>query len=150
MIKYSKQELETMAYDDIAYIILKEEQKPLNLQNLFKKVCSLLELSESIFQNKIVDFFELVSTDRRFIMLENGEWDLRDNHSQKIKITADDDIEEIDATEETEELDETEATEESTEDDNVYYDEDDIDDDTEEDLADLVIVDEDSDSTDIL
>ena len=48
-----KEELETMNYDDIAYIILNEEKKKMKINELFKKVCNSLELSENIFEEKV-------------------------------------------------------------------------------------------------
>ena len=37
----SKEELETMSYDDVAYVILKEAGKKMSLTDLFDKVCEL-------------------------------------------------------------------------------------------------------------
>ena len=86
-----KEDLELMSYDDLAYLILKEAGTKMKINNLFKEVCDLLSLGDDVFENKIADFFELLSTEKRFIMLENGFWDLRDNHSKKVIIDDDDD-----------------------------------------------------------
>ncbi len=138
MNKYTKEELELMNYDDIAFLILKDKKKKMKLQDLFNEICTLLELNNKVVEDKIVDFFELLSTDKRFIMLENGYWDLIDNHSHKISLNDEDEI--ID--------EEVEDEENSLEDDEESTDEDDYDDeDTEEDmesedLKELVIIDE--------
>ena len=91
LIDYSKEELETMNYDDIAYIILNENKKAEKINVLFKKVCSALELSEAEYEAKIADFFELLTTDKRFIMLEDGSWDLRELHNPEVIIDDEDD-----------------------------------------------------------
>lgn len=129
----SKEELENMSYDDLAYMLLKENGKKMKIQTLFKKECALLNLDEKVFEDKIADFFELLSTDKRFIMLNNGYWDLRTNHSPKV-VVIDEDDEEV--TLETEE----ENDEEEKED--VFYDSDDETDDGDDDLKELVVIDE--------
>ncbi len=135
----SKVELEAMSYDDIAYMVLKESGKKIKINLLFSKICKLLDLPEKEYEDKIADFFELLSTDKRFVLLEKGYWDLRDNHSVK-KIVVDEDEEEI-VVEPDDEADISDE-EESTEDD-LFYEADETDDDSDDDLKDLVIIDED-------
>ena len=133
-IKISDEELETMSHTDVAYVILKENGSKMTIQELFKTVIDVMHLPESYFESKIADFFQLLATDKRFIMLEKGFWDLSDNHTKKVVIDSDDD-EEIVADEEV--LDEEESEDE------VNYDETVVDDDDEEDdLKDLVIIDD--------
>ena len=133
-IKISDEELETMSHTDVAYEILKENGSKMTIQELFKTVIDVMHLPESYFESKIADFFQLLATDKRFIMLEKGFWDLSDNHTKKVVIDSDDD-EEIVADEEI--LDEEESEDE------VNYDETVVDDDDEEDdLKDLVIIDD--------
>ena len=74
-----------------------------------------------------------MSTDKRFTMLDNGYWDLRINHSQKMVIDEDEEEEEI----EIEDEDEEESEEED-----IFYEGDSDDDDAEDDLKDLVVIDE--------
>ena len=69
----------------------------MNTADLFKEVCKLLELSDSEYQERIGDFFESLTTSKEFILLNDGNWDLRINHSVKIDI--DDIYEEIDSEE---------------------------------------------------
>ena len=137
----SKEELEAMSYDDIALMILTESGKQYKINELFKKVCDLLELSENEFMDKLPAFFEVLSTDHRFIMLENGLWDLKTKHSTKVVFETDDeeDIEEIDLEEEVEE-----EIEEEEED--IFRDNEDEIDDDDDDLKDLVIIDEDEEA----
>ncbi len=133
----SKEEIENMAYDDLAYHILKEKGKKMKISEIFKIICDLQNLDEKIYEEKIGDFFSLLSTEKRFIQLSNGFWDLRENHTLEITIKElDEDYDEEDIEVHIEELQE--------EKDNTYYDEvDDAEDDKgEDDLKDLVIVDE--------
>ena len=129
----TKEEIETLSFDDLAYIILKEKGKKMKITELFKTICELQNLGESAYEAQIADFFTLLATEKRFIQLDKGYWDLRENHSIKIEQEEDDELDEEitqnDLEEETEEnyLDETK----------------DIDDDeTEDDLKDLVVIDE--------
>ena len=137
-----KDELELMSNKDIAYLILEESKRKLNTADLFKKIIKLLELPESTFEKKIADFYTALSTDKRFILLDNGKWDLRSNHTSDkvIKVTDEEDEEESDEeNEDEEELEEDELEEDNFDD----TDESDYDDDTNEELKDLVVIDED-------
>lgn len=134
----NKEDLETMPFDDIAYIILKEKGKKMKINDIFKIICDELNLGEDAFENQIADFFALLATEKRFIQLEKGYWDLRENHTAEIN------IKELE-----EELEDDEVTEEKEDEDveeheSDFYDDIDEtdDDDTDDDLRDLVIVDE--------
>ena len=135
-INLTEEELATMSYDDVAYLILENNQKKMKIQDLFKEVIKVMNLGESAFEEHLADFFELLSTDKRFIMVEKGYWDLKINHSTKLIIDDEDDDEEI--------LDEVEETnEDEDEEETINYDEELVDDDdAEDDLKDLVILDE--------
>ena len=82
--KMSKENLEMLSYAKIAELYLKENKKPMNTADLFKEVCKLLELSDEEYQERIGDFFESLTTSKEFILLNDGNWDLRANHSVKI------------------------------------------------------------------
>ena len=133
-----KDELEAMNYDDIAYIILNEEKTKMKINELFKKVCDALELPENAFEEKIADFFELLTTDKRFIMLEDGFWDLREHHNPKVVVDDEEDEETLisDADEEAED----ELIEDENEED-IFYDTDADDDLPDDELEDLVVID---------
>ncbi|MBR3523120.1 MAG: DNA-directed RNA polymerase subunit delta [Bacilli bacterium] len=133
-IKLKKEELEVLTYTDIAEIILNNSKKPLKTADLFKEICDLLELSEESYKNEIGDFYTSLTTDKRFVSLENALWDLRDRHAINIEFSEDD---------EDEESEEEEDIEEEKEDENELdeIDEDlDVDDD---DMDELSIVSED-------
>lgn len=137
--KLSKEELELMSYTKIAKLYLEENKTTKNTAELFKEVCNLLELSEEEYQDKIADFFESLTTSKDFILLGDGNWDLKQNHKVKIDMEEiyeekDDEIDEYDS------LEEIENTEErDTEPDDLDALDDDYEDD---DLADLTITDE--------
>ena len=77
--KMSKENLEMLSYAKIAELYLKENKKPMNTADLFKEVCKLLELSDEEYQERIGDFFESLTTSKEFILLNDGNWDLRAN-----------------------------------------------------------------------
>ncbi len=132
----SKEELESKSYDDIAYMILESTGEKIKITDLFKEICDLLGLSNEEYEAKIADFFQVLSTDHRFIMLEKGFWDLKSRH--QAKIIMEDDDEDIDAGLDNEE-------EEPEEEEDIYYDEDEPTDDDDDDLQGLVVVSDDSD-----
>ena len=138
--KMTKDELELLSNKDITNLILEESKKPINTADLFKKIIKLLELPESTFEAKIADYYTALSTDKRFILLEDGTWDLRSRHTSDkvVKITEDEE-------EETEENkdDIEESIEEDEEDSYDDKDDDEYNDDTNEELKDLVVIDED-------
>lgn len=137
----SKEELENMSYDDIAFAILTEKKKKMKIIDLFNEIGKLINLSESTIEDKIGDFFEMLTLDKRFIMLDDGSWDLRTRHAGNVII--DDDEEDIVA-EDVEEADEEEADE-----DEIFYEETD-DDDSEDDLKDLVVISDEDDEDSML
>ena len=133
----TKEELENMSYDDLAYMILSESKKQMKIIDLFNKIGSLVGLSEKEVEDKIADFFEMLTLDKRFIMLDDGSWDLKERHVQKIIIEEDEEDVGLDEIEESPEMDEEEEE--------IFYDEEETDD-SEDDLKDLVVIDEEEDA----
>lgn len=136
--KLTSEQLESMSYTDVANLVLTEKGKKMNIQDLFTNVLKLMELPESYFESKIGDFFGLLSTDKRFTMLEKGFWDLADNHSKKVVIDEEEEEEEEIIENEEEIMVDDEELDEINYDDDSSVD----DDDEEDDLKDLVIMDE--------
>lgn len=138
--KMTKDELELLSNKDITNLILEESKKSMSTADLFKKIIKLLELPESTFENKIGDYYTALATDKRFILLEDGTWDLRNRHTSDkvVKISEEEDEEE----EEVEETDE-EIEDDSLEDSFDDTEDEDYDEDTNEELKDLVVIDED-------
>lgn len=133
-----KEELELMGYDDIALLILQESGKKMKLRDIFAKVINILGLPEERVDEELLDFFELMSINKKFVMLDKGYWDLQSRH--KLDLVFDMDEDEDETSDEEEEL-----IEEETQDDeeDIFYDKDDETDDVaEDDLADLVVVDD--------
>ncbi len=137
--KMNKDELELLSNKDITNLILEESKKSINTADLFKKIIKLLELPESTFEKKIADYYTSLTTDKRFIMLEDGTWDLRSRHtSDKVLKLADEEDDE-----ESEEEPKEEQEDQNEEDSYDDTDDDNYDDDANEELKDLVIIDED-------
>lgn len=139
--KLSKEELELLSYTKIAEMYLKENKKTMNTADLFREVCRLLGLDDNEYQERIADFFESLTTSKDFILLGDGNWDLKANHS--VKIDMDDIYGDSDAEVDVEEEDNDDndlSEEDNYEDDYNENSEADIIDD---DYSDLTIVDED-------
>ena len=130
------EEIELMSYTDLTYALLKENGKSMNTPTIFREICNLLGYSDSEYTAKIGDYYTSLTIDKRFVLLENNEWDVCDNHS--VKIEMDDDMDDESEEEEEEEVE----TEEESEEENIdeVLDDDTLDDD--DDLDDLEIVDE--------
>jgi DNA-directed RNA polymerase subunit delta len=149
--KMEKDELELLSFTDIAYNIIKQDKEPKTTVVLFKEICDLLGMSEQEYQSLVADFFTSLTTDKRFILLNSVNWDLKENHVVNIFVDESEDEYE-DNYEDLEESDETKATEDDydlDEDgiDDMGEDESVEDDDDEEidDIDDLEIVDEEAD-----
>ena len=137
-----KEELELLSNKDIALMIIEESKRKMNTADLFKKIIKLLDLPEGLFESKIADFYTALATDKRFILLPNGKWDLRSNHTSDklVKVSDDEDDDEDEESEDSSEKQEEDPIEEDNYDDT---DDEDYDEDTNEELKDLVVIDED-------
>ena len=137
----TKEELETMSYSDIAQVILNEKGKSMKIVDIFREICKLLDMSDNEFEQKITDFFELITTDKNFIILDKGFCDLRKKHNPEV-IIEEDDEEPVEA-----EVEEEDSIEEEVEDseEDIYYDnssdEDDVDD-ADDELNDFIVIDD--------
>jgi len=134
--KLKKEDLEVLPSKEIAIMILKDLKRSATTAEIYKKIIELLELPESTFENKISEFYTQLATDKNFILLEDGKWDLSSNHKSNKEIDLDEEVDE----EEDEIIDDIDdIIEEDSYDDT---DESFIEDSTDDDLKDLVIVDE--------
>lgn len=136
--KMKKEDLELLSNKDITNLILEESKKPLNTAELFKKIIKLLELPDSVFETKIGDYYTALSTDKRFILLDDGSWDLRSRHTSDkvVKVTEEEDEEDADV--DADQMEQEEIEEDDYDDTDEEYDED-----ASEELKDLVVIDED-------
>ena len=128
------EELELMSLTDLTYMILKENKKSMNTTILFREICKLHDYSDEQYASKIGDYYTSLNIDKRFVLLENNEWDISDNHSIEIVIDEEDE-------EETEEVEDEEIEEVEEENIDEILEDDDIDDE----LEDLSIIDDEED-----
>lgn len=129
------EELELLSYTDMTYLLIKENKKSMNTSTIFRKICDLLGYNDDEYSAKIGDYYTSLTIDKRFVLLDSNEWDIRDNHSIDVSVEDEDDEDEEDEDETTEE--------EQPEDEEENIDEvvdDDLDEDDE--LEDLAIIDE--------
>lgn len=136
--KMKKEDLELLSNKDITNLILEESKKPLNTAELFKKIIKLLELPDSVFETKIGDYYTALSTDKRFILLDDGSWDLRSRHTSDKVVKVTDEEEDEDTDVDTDQIEQEEIEEDDYDDTDEEYDED-----ASEELKDLVVIDED-------
>ena len=135
MLKNMKlEELEILSYADLTELILKEENKTFTTPVIFRKICDLLGYTDEEYTDKIGDYYTSLSTDKRFVFLDNNEWELREKTPVAIVLDDDEDEEE-----EIEEEDEEEVTDEYEEDIDSAIDDEELDDNDEE-LDDLAIL----------
>ena len=59
----------------------------MKISEIFRIICDELNLGDKVYEEQIGDFFALLATEKRFIQLSKGFWDLRENHSfEKVHI----------------------------------------------------------------
>lgn len=145
MKNLTNEEIENLSYDELAKMILENKKGKMKIIDIFKKICELKHLTDKEFEDRIADFYELISTNKEFIVLEKGFCDLRINHTPKV-IIDDEESSEEGFEEEEEENNEDLEDEEN---DDIFYDgsseEDDVTE-TDDELSDFVVVDEDEEN----
>lgn len=135
----SKEDAELLSYTDLTNLILTENKSSMNTPTIFKKICDLLGYSEEEYMDKIGDFYTSLTIDKRFVLLENHEWDLRERHAVELVLDDEDEDEE----EVLEEENEEEVLDEEVEDDMISS-EDELDTD-DDDLDDLTVISDEED-----
>lgn len=128
------EDLELLSYTDIAYELLKLDKKSKTTPVLFGEVCKLLQIDEDNMLEMIGDFYTTLTTDKRFLLLDSAEWDLKEFHVVKPIVDEEEDDDDI-AEEETEEVSD------EIEDEAVVSDDEDFEE-TEDNLGDLAIISE--------
>lgn len=135
----TKEELEVLSYTDLTYMLLKENKKTMTTPAIFKLICDLLEYTDDEYAAKIGDYYTSLTIDKRFVLLDNAEWDIRDNHKIEVVVDDDDDDDDDESLEQEEEdVEESDDTENEETIDSITDDLDDEDDD----LDDLAIIDD--------
>ena len=149
--KIGKDELELLSFNDIAYHIIKTDKESKTTPILFKEICTLLEMSDNEYEALIADFFTSLTTDKRFLLVNSTNWDLKQNHSLNIIIDEsedeyDDSYEVLDNNADDDSVDKEEKYDLDEDGIDDLGDEDSVDDDDADDLddlSDLKIIDED-------
>ena len=138
--KMKKEDLELLSYKEITSLIL-EEKGAMNTLELFTKIAELLELPKSTIEKKIGDYYTTLSTDKNFLLLDDGKWDLRKRHTSDKVLKAQEQDDDEDEEEEEESDNKVDSIEDEEDFDNQVSDEDDFDD-GDDDLIDVVVLDE--------
>lgn len=63
---------------DVAYDVLKENDKPLSFSDLLSQVASNLEMDDDEKNARMSQFYTNLSTDGRFVVLADNFWTLRE------------------------------------------------------------------------
>lgn len=66
---------------DVAYSVLKDLNKITRFCDLYNEVAIRLELTEQEKEDRISQFYTVLSLDGRFVTLGDNEWDLRSNQT---------------------------------------------------------------------
>ena len=142
--KLTKEDAELLSYKDLTCLILENKGKK-NTLDLLTLIVNKLGLSSNHLDNKIADYYTMLNNDKKFVLLDDGNWDLSEKYTSDLKKKNIDEEEEFDE----EELKEDEEIEEAEDEmdhkhnyDDSYQDED-YEDDTLDELDGLVVVDED-------
>lgn len=135
----SREELEMMGYAELAEIVLNDKKKKMKIADIFKEICKALGLTDQEYEDRISEFFEVVSTNKLFTILPQGYCDLNKRHNTKVVIDDDEDLQLDEEIESEEEI-------ENEEEDEIFYDENEDDDVADDDLQDFVVVDEDEEA----
>lgn len=142
--KLTKEDAELLSYKDLTCLILENKGKK-NTLDLLNLIVNKLGLSSNHLDNKIADYYTMLNNDKKFVLLDDGNWDLSEKYTSDLKKKNIDEEEEFDEEElkEDEEIEEAEDEIDSkTNYDDAYQDED-FDDDAIDELDGLVVVDED-------
>jgi len=134
------EELELLSYTDITSMLLKEKGKSMNTPSIFREICDLLGFSDEEYADKIGDYYTSLTIDKRFVLLENHEWDLRERHAVEIVMDDEDEEDTEESIDEEVEQEEEENIEEAIDDEDL--------DDVDDDMEDLSIVTDDEDEED--
>lgn len=62
---------------DVAFDLMKKKRKPITFRRLWDEVSTTMGFSEAVAENKIALFYNNLSLDIRFVVVEDSKWDLR-------------------------------------------------------------------------
>ncbi len=89
--KMTKEELDLLSYNDIAYYLLKRTKGVKTTAEIFKEIQKLLDLNDAEYIDRIGDFYTTLTTDKRFYSVGKGIWDLKERNIVKVIIEDDED-----------------------------------------------------------
>ena len=142
--KLTKEDAELLSYKDLTCLILENKGKK-NTLELLILIVEKLGLSSSHLDEKIADYYTMLNNDKKFVFLDDGNWDLSEKYTSDLKKKNIDEDEEFDD-EEIKEDEEVEEIEDEIDHKHNYddsYQDEDYEDDTLDELDGLVVVDED-------
>lgn len=137
----TENEVDGLTLADLAHLLLKNDGE-CNTAVLYKKIAKIKKMSKNEYEETIADFFAILNTDKRFVILNNGNWGLRENHAIKSNFNdlLSEEDNEILVDDDTDDFTDEDETEEDIE---LFINEDEFEDDDDDDIADLIIIDED-------
>jgi len=141
---YTKEDLREFSFVDIALLILQEKTSPQSLVEITDEIIEKLDYDKDKAYDKIASFYTQLTIDGRFVILNDGKWDLRERHTHDV-LKLDSNTFELDLdlydenliidNEEEEEYDSIDPTIIKNDDDDAYDDK--------EDIKNLVVISED-------
>ncbi len=75
---YNEEQIEEMSAVELAHILLGDEEKPYDYQELIKKISDLKSLSPEEKKNRRTKLFTAMNLDGRFVHLGENHWGLRE------------------------------------------------------------------------
>ncbi|WP_182200770.1 DNA-directed RNA polymerase subunit delta [Paraliobacillus salinarum] len=75
---YSREELKDISMIELARMILKEENRALNYQDIYQKVVEYKEFDKAQQEEFLPQFYTDLNIDGRFLSIGSGQWGLRD------------------------------------------------------------------------
>ena len=64
---------------DVAEIKLREAREPMNIYDLYDKICEEKEITDENKDNQISQFYADITTSAKFVYVGENTWDLKDN-----------------------------------------------------------------------
>lgn len=78
---------------ELAEMLLNEKKGPVDTQTLFAKIADIKGYSDEERELNIGQFYTHLTVDGRFVILQDGTWDLRTNHPFEVVNTISTDFE---------------------------------------------------------
>lgn len=74
---YPKEEIQELSFVEIAYLILKEEKKPLPFSQVLEIAMGYKDLTDEELQDKLAQFYTDLNVDGRFVCIGDNQWGLK-------------------------------------------------------------------------